>query len=249
MSRRAIALIVAVVLAAVATVALVAYVQSAHNKGLPSPVSAYVAKSPIGAGTSAADAISRGLIETKTIDRSILPVGAIVSLADIQGKSAAIDIAQGEVILASRFVTPGSQQTPGAPLLDIPAGQNAISVEVSTIPGVANFIQPGDHVSMIVQLSTGTGGTQTAQVKFLLQNVLVLQVGTRVLTPPANGQPGGASVVQTGGKVDLTLAVTPKDAEKVALATLQGTLYFTLVRPDFKPIGTPGRTAKTEFSK
>lgn len=243
LSRRAIALIVAVVLAAVATVALVSYVQSAHNKGLVHPVTAYVAKEAIPAGTSASDVISKGLIETKTVDQGIVPVGAITSLNDITGKQASVDIAQGEVILSTRFVAPGTA-TPGGPLLNIPAGLQAISVEVSTIPGVANFIQVGDHVNLILQLTTPTGPV----VKFLLQNVSVLQLGTRVIVPPANGQPGGASVQQTTGKVDLTLAVSAKDAEKVALATLQGTLYLTLVRSDYKPVGTPGRTTRNEFA-
>lgn len=250
LSRRAIALIVAVVLAAVATVALVSYVQSAHSKNLPHPVTAYVAKADIAANTDAATIISKGLIETKTVDQSVLPTGAITSLTDIQGKVNTVNIAQNEIILASRFATPGSV-TPGAgqPLLPIPTGYQAMSVEVSTIPGVANFIQPGDKVSVIVQLPTATGGQGTSQVKFLLQNLLVLQVGTRVIVPPQNGQPGGAAIQQTAGKVDLTVAVTAIQAEKLALATLQGVLYFTLVPPGQKAATTPGRTLKNEYSR
>ena len=247
LSRRGIALIVAVVLAAVATVALVSYVQSAHNKGLPHPVTAYVAKQAIGAGTSATDIINKGLIETKTVDQAVVPVGAITSLNDIAGKQAGVDIAQGEIVLAQRFVAPGAAQTPGAPLLAIPPGLQAISVEVGTIPGVANFIQAGDHVSIILQLANTAG--QPPLVKFLLQNVQVLQVGTRVIVPPANGQPGGAAIQQTAGKVDLTVAVNAINAEKLALATLQGTLYITLVQPGQKPALTPGRTTKNEFSR
>ena len=249
LSRRAIALIVAVVLAAVATIALVSYVQSAHNAGRVQPVTAYVAKQDIAAGTDAATIISKGLIETKIVDKSVVPLGAIGSLADIQGKNAVVTIYQNEIILASRFARP-DEAVPGQSLLNIPPGFQAISVEVSTIPGVANFIQPGDKISVIVQLANAAqaGGAQNI-VKFLLQNIQVLQVGTRVVVPPANGQPGGSSVQQTAGKVDLTLAVTPVQAEKLALATLQGTLYLTLVRPDSKPANTPGRTVRTEFAR
>src|SRR5438552_15185315 len=104
-------------------------------------------------------------------------------------------------------------------------------------------------VSVIVQLAVPSGTGSQNQVKFLLQNVQVLQVGTRVIVPPANGQPGGAAVQQASGKVDLTVAVTAVQAEKLAFATLNGVLYFTLVRPDSKPVGTPGRTIKNEYSK
>jgi pilus assembly protein CpaB len=236
---------VAVVLAAVATVALVSYVQSAHTKSLPHPVTAFVAKQAIPTGTDYGTIQSKGLIETKTVDASVVPTGAIGSLTEIQGKVAAIDIAQNEIILGSRFVAPG---TPGqnGPLLNIQPGFQAISVEVATIPGVANFIQPNDRVSMLVQLALPNTGVQ---VRFLLQNLLVLQVGQRVIVPPANGQPGGAAVQATAGKVDLTLAVTAAQAEKVAFATLNGTLYFTLVPEGQKPAATPGRTIKNEYSK
>jgi pilus assembly protein CpaB len=250
LSRRAIALIVAVVLAAVATVALVSYVQSAHSNNLPHPVTAYVAKEAIAHGTDAATINSKGLIEPKTVDASVVPPGAITSVADIQGKVAAIDIAPNEIILSSRFVAPDQQTGPGTPLVAIPKGFQAMSVEVTSIPGVANFIQPNDKVSILVQLPLATsGGNNTNQVRFLLQNVQVLQVGQRVIVPPANGQPGGAAVQQTAGKVDLTLAVTGVQAEKLAFAVLNGTLYFTLVLPDAKSVPTTGRTLRNEYGR
>ena len=252
LSRRAIALIVAVVLAAVATVALVSYVQSAHSNRLPHPVTAFFAKQLIPAGTDAATIISKGLIGTKTIDKADVPDGAISSLTDIQGKTAEVDIQQNEIIIASRFVQPGQGTgtgTTGPELLGLQAGFQAVSVEVSTIPGVANFIQPGDTVSLIVQLTQTTARGQQATVKYLLQNLKVLQVGTRVITPAQNGQPAGASVQSTAGKVDLTLAVTPNQAEKLVYATLNGQLYFGLVHPGDKPVGTPGRTSANEFAR
>ena len=251
LSRRAIALIVAVVLAAVATVALVSYVQSAHNKGLLHPVSAYVAKQTITAGTDAATILSKGLIERKNVDQSVLPADAITSLDQIQGEQAVVDIQQNEIIIASRFKSP-SQITnqPGSSFAsNIPAGMQAVSIEVNTIPGVANFIQPGDNVSVLLQLAqTGATG-QVTQVKYLLQNLKVLQVGVKVIVPPQNGQPGGTAVQQQTGKVDLTLAVTPAQAEKIVFGTLNGTLYFTLVPQGQKPANTPGRNGKNEFSR
>jgi pilus assembly protein CpaB len=211
-------------------------------------VTAYVAKQNIPAGTDAATIQSKGLIETKTVDASVLPTGAITSVADIQGKIASIDIAQNEIILATRFRSP-TEAGPGTQLLTIPTGLQAISVEVSTIPGVANFIQPNDRVSILVQLPLATGAQNANQVKFLLQNVQVLQVGQRVIIAPVNGQPAGSSVQQSAGKVDLTLAVTPANAEKLAFAILNGSLYFTLVPPDQKPVATPGRSLRNVYGR
>src|SRR5205807_8639271 len=106
-----------------------------------------------------------------------------------------------------------------------------------------------DRLSIPVQLPVATGSANANQVKFLLQIVQVIQVGTRVIVPPANGQPGGSSVQQAAGKVDLTLAVTAAQAEKLAFATLNGALYFTLVPPGQKSINTPGRNLKNEYSR
>jgi pilus assembly protein CpaB len=248
LSRRAIALIVAVVLAAVATVALVSYVQSAKNKNVVNPVTAFVAKQNIAAGTDAATIISGGLIETKTVPSSVVPTGAISSLTDIQGKNANVDIAQGEIILSSRFGLPGANPIGGQQFV-IPPGFQAISVEVTPIPGVANFISPGDTVSVLAQFSIPTGANPGLRVQFLLQDVKVLQLGTRVIVPPANGQPASVSVQQVAGKVDLTLAVTAGQAERIAFATLQGTLYFTLVPTGQKPVSTPGRTIRNIFAR
>jgi hypothetical protein len=56
-------------------------------------------------------------------------------------------------------------------------------------------------------------------------------------------------VQQAAGKVDLTIAVTAAQAEKVAFATLNGTLYFTLLPPGAKPANTPGRNLRNEFAR
>jgi pilus assembly protein CpaB len=249
MSRRTIALVVAIVLAAVAAVALVSYVTSVKNNAVRGgeAVQVFVAKEQIPAGTSGDSIISQGLIERATVPRNVVAVGAIGSLSEIQGKVAAVTILQGETIVAPRFVAPG-QATPGGQLLAIPKGYQAISVEVPTIPGVANFVQAGDVVSILAQLTIPTGANPGPRVQFLLQKVRVLQVGTRVIAPAANGQGTTSSVQQAAGKVDLTLAVKPKQAEKVAFAVLQGQLYFTLVPPDQPTGSTPGRTIRNAFA-
>jgi Flp pilus assembly protein CpaB len=248
MSRRTLALVVALVLAAAAAVALYSYVTGEKNKavGQGKAVQVFVAKEDIPAGTSAADINSKGLIGTAIVSQSTVASGTIGSLQDIAGKVTAVQIFKGEQILAARFVSPG-QTVAGGTLITIPKGFQAMSVEVSTIPGVANFIQPGDNVSIILQLTVPN--KTSPFVHFLLQNVKVLQVGTRVIVPATGDQAATSSVQQAAGKVDLTLAVTARQAEKLALGTLQGTLYFTLVPPGGKSVTVPGRDTRNEFGR
>ena len=82
-----------------------------------------------------------------------------------------------EQIVAARFVPVGTR---GA--LNIPEGQQAVSVQVAIPPGVAGFIRPGDHVSVLAQLTVPDGGQTESRVQYLLQNVRVLAVGLQSFT-------------------------------------------------------------------
>lgn len=235
---RAIALLLAVVLAAVATVALTNYIQGVEARAEASlePVEAFVAAGPIPQGTQAEAAIQQDLIERAEIpERAALP-GGITSLQELEGRVAAVDLVEGEQILAARFVE--AQAARG--LREIPEDMQAISVQVGIPPGVAGFIQAGDRISMIVQLDA----EGESRVQFLLQGLEVLAVGQRTVN-----EEGESGTTGTTEQVLLTLAVTPEDAEKVAYATLQGTMYFTLLPEDQEaPVDTPGRTAENIFA-
>ncbi|MFA5787958.1 MAG: Flp pilus assembly protein CpaB, partial [Actinomycetota bacterium] len=160
MSRRTLAILLAVILAAVAAVALNSYVQNAESRALKGveTARAYLAKDTIPEGTSGDTAISKGLIAREAIPRKMLAEGAIKSLTEIKNRVAAVTILKGELILAARFIKPAEAKG----ILPIPADRQAISVEVSIPPGVAGFIQPGDHVSIIAQLEVAKGaGSET----------------------------------------------------------------------------------------
>lgn len=240
MSRRTIALIAAVVLAAVATVALVSYIQGERDRarGEGRAVQVFVAKDTIPAGQSADAAISEGLIDRATIPEGALVVGAIGSLAEIQGRIAAASIFPNEQIVAGQFVEPGQVRTAG---LDLEGNQMAISFEVGIVPGVANFINAGDRISILAQMTVPGG--QGARVQFLLQNVEVLQVGTRTFTPE-----GADTVVRGADNVRLTVALPGRQAEKLTFAIFNGQLYLTLLPEGASPQTTPGRTAANAFA-
>jgi pilus assembly protein CpaB len=252
MSKRTIALVAAVVLAAVATFALISYVQGARDKveEKENPVTVYVAKQLIPQGVSGDAAIKQALIAPETVPAKLRPDDAITSLDQIKGSVAAVNIQARETILASRFVAPG-QVGAGLP---IPENRVAMAIEVDVPPGVAGFVRQGDHVGVIGDLkvpATGGGSSSTAteqRTKFIVQNVEVLAVGQRVVTTADNGSQQ-ASSQQTTNKVLITIAVTPAEAERLVFAVLEGKVYFTLVQRDFKGAKTPGRTARDALPK
>lgn len=234
MSKRTLSLAAAIALAALGTMALVGYMRGLEEQTLSQidSVAVLVAKETVPAGTSAEDATRRGLLVSADVPRKALVDGVITDVNDIKGRIAKVDIVRGEQVLRERFVAPA----PSRGAFAIPAGHQAMSVDVAASPGVAGFVRAGDHVSVI-------GGAES-RVGFIVQDVLVLTVGAK--SEPKATTPTGGSTVQS--RVLLTLAVTPIEAEKVAYAVLKGQIYFTLLPQSARAEATPGRAAENLFS-
>ena len=247
MSRRTIALVLAVALAALATIALISYIRGLEADAFrgKETVDVFVAKQDIPAGVSGDTASQQGLIERRTVTANVRPATAINSLQEISGRIAAVQIFMDEIIVGQRFVTPGAAVKG---VLPIPQGRQAVSVQVGSPQGVAGFIQPGDQVSLIVKVARqGTGAQGGDIARFLLQRVDVLAVGTRVVGVTVQPASGEAAPAETACCL-LTLALTPGQAEQLVFASLNGTLHFTLLPEGSQPANTPGRTLTNLFN-
>jgi pilus assembly protein CpaB len=256
MSRRTIALVAAIVLAAVATIALLSYVQGIEDRTLKDqePVTVFKAKDAIPAGVSAEAAQSQGLIETVSVPQVVRPFTAITTLDEISGKVAQVVIPAGEILITDRWVAPG--QAGGG--LSVPQKKVAMSIEVDIPPGVAGFIRQNDRISVVAHLqvteirarATAAGATASAspaRAQFIVQNIQVLAVGQRIITTTEQGQSESTEAPQ--GRVLVTVAVTPGEAERLVFAVLEGDVYFTLLPNGAKSVNTPGRTARNIFPR
>jgi pilus assembly protein CpaB len=238
MHSRVLAILVAVVLALVATAALVVYVNGADRRAISDqePVQVWVAAKPIKAGTSGVNARNTGLIEQVVVPKKNVVDGSVRSLAQIQNRYAAVDLVQGEQLLVRRWV--GAEDVAGRRLLQIPADHQALSIGVDLTRQVAGFVTPGDSVSMVVSMERG--GAQRSQ--FLLQNIQVLAVGETALSNAA-AQGGGGRVAQGRSSQNLTavtLAVPETHVERVVYAAENGSIYLTLMPPNAEAAATGG---------
>ena len=254
MNRRLIGLVVALVLAAIATLIIVNYVQSADERAREAEELAevFVAQEDITAGMSADDAIGQGLIARDEVPARAVPSGAIADLAQIEGQVASQDVFEGEVIVAGRF---GETVARVGDELDIPDGLQAVSVQVSVVPGVAGFVEPGDTVSILASIE---GGGQEAdpdddtdasglRTQFLLQNVEVLTVGQRVVTTEDGQQ--SSRIERSNDDYIFTVALEAEDVERLVFANTQGSLWFSLLPDDEQPeVDTPGRSLPNAFN-
>jgi pilus assembly protein CpaB len=251
MQSRVLATLVAIVLALVATAALVVYVNSADRRAIrdQQPVVVYVAARKIPTGTSGVDAYNNDMIDRLEVPRRTRAAGAITSVEQLRGRIAAVDIVPGEQLLLERWVGPG--QASGRRLLPIPPEHQAVAIDVDLTRQVAGFVTPGDRVSVLVSMKRPPAdrpGDTVETTQFLIQDIQVLAVGATAQTT-ANGQDGGrvAQGRQTQSLAAITLAVEKQDVERLVFAAEHGSIYLSLLPPGQKAIPSDGATVRDAF--
>ena len=105
-----------------------------------------------------------------------------------------------------------------------PLTQGAVTVPVSAQTSVAGFVFPGDRIDLVLTQSVAGGGEgEPLKVsETILRNLRVLATDQRMDALGPDGKP----VVQTYSNV--ALEVTPKIAEKIAVAQTVGSLSMSL---------------------
>lgn len=250
-NRRMLAVLVALLLAALATASLLSYMRGVEQRAKDGEVliSVVVAKGEIAAGTSGAAAGSNGLLGLEGVPRRLVADGALLDVAELQNKVAATTIRKGEQIVAGRFVVPA--ELTGA--LPIPADRQAMALEVDVPHGAGGFVQPGSRVSILAKFQVKlAGGEAVDMADYLIQDVPVLAVGSSVVsaTPAEAAKPATADEETAATRQDrlvLTLALLPTDTARLALAMTDGVIFVTLLPAGQKPVIVPARTFANQF--
>ena len=138
--------------------------------------------------------------------------GAYIHTEDVTGKATLYPLIPGVPIL-ERQVAAAAAGLSGR----IPEGMRAISLKSNDVVGVAGYLLPGTRVDVLVTLRDPT--SQDAVTSTVLQDVQVMTAGQK-MQPDPDGKAARVDVV--------TLLVSPEDAEKVTLASAQGTVQFIL---------------------
>lgn len=130
-------------------------------------------------------------------------------------------VTAGQPLTQGALVKPGDRGFLAAAL---GPGMRAVTIPVSQKTGVAGFIFPGDHVDLVLTQSVRStdGGEQLRAAETILRNVRILATDQSTETETENGK----TVVKTARTV--TLEVTPKIAEKIAVAEDIGTINLSL---------------------
>ncbi|MGC7847322.1 Flp pilus assembly protein CpaB [Desulforudis sp. 1088] len=166
-----------------------------------------VAKQTIPARTP----IGRQSLEIKEIPADYVHPEAFTRIEDVEGRIARAEIYPGEQILASRFATPENSGNDLALVLQ--QGERAVSIAIDPVSGVSGMLQAGDKVDVAVTIDVSTS--------IVLQNIRVLAVNSGSAAENKSGPAANTCV----------LAVTPKQAEYLILATERGSIRLMLRSP------------------
>jgi pilus assembly protein CpaB len=141
--------------------------------------------------------------------------------AKLAGSVVRTAISAGQPMTQGALVKPGERGFLAAAL---GAGMRAVTVPVSAQSSVAGFVFPGDRIDLVLtqSVSGGGDGDPLKVSETILRNLRVLATDQRMDAMGPDGKP----VVQTYSNV--TIEVTPKIAEKIAVAQTIGSLSMSL---------------------
>ncbi len=221
--------IVFVLLAGVAALVAALVVYSALKKreeqvreAMAQTVEIVVAAHDLPLGTK----IDQSSVKMTRWSRDSMPPGAFTSPQVVMNAYVKSSLVENEPIVADRLFI--GDKTAGVMPLLIPAGMRALSVPVDEVSDIAGFVLPHSHVDVLVAVSSGPQGTFS---KVVLENVEVLAVAQEI--EKSKDQPQVVKVV--------TFLVTPEEAERLTLASREGTLRLAMRNyDDKKVVFTPG---------
>jgi pilus assembly protein CpaB len=155
--------------------------------------------------------------------------GGFTKVEDVVDRGLIVPILENEPLSESKLapIEAGAGLPP-----TIPAGMRAISVKVNEVIGVAGFTVPGTRVDVLAMVRQ----ERESMSRIVVSNVQVLTSGTR-FDQEASRKDGSKPIKTTV----VTLAVTPTDAERIALAASDGEIILALRNPlDDNPAPTSG---------
>lgn len=154
----------------------------------------------------------------------------------VVGQYALAPIKKGEQILQSKVIKAG----PITGLaLQVSPSKRAIAIPVNETNAVAKLINPGDRIDIVTALDVGKGINQRREVKTLMQDVVVLATGVRIVNElPLTIEKMGKDEYIKPLRGDLnfqtiTVEASPEESQDLIylLSTAPGSIFLTLRHP------------------
>lgn len=236
MRSRAIAAIVATVLAVAGTAVLVVHVQGlqARVEADERPVQVLVVREPVAEGTVGQDL--GDAVEVIEMPARFAAEGSVASLDQVAGQVATADLVPGEQVVAGRFADPA---TIAADEVPVPEGFHRLTIALPAERALGGQLRPGDTVGVFVSVD------DEPVTRLLLHKVLVTDVQVSGQAPAADVEDQRQPVPT--GAVLVTLALDAGSAERVVFAAEHATVWLSSEPPEAAEASTGGRTRETIY--
>jgi Flp pilus assembly protein CpaB len=208
-------ILVGLATAALAGILLLAYLNQYRESVATdnAPVTVLVAKRFIEQGTSGAQIRDSRLYEVRELQTEYVRAGALTDAGSLHNTVTAFDVNPGEQLTSAHFAAVGAAL--GTQLVK---DQRAISLPIDTTHGLIGQVQVGDRVDVYVGFTADVAGEDKPVTKLLMQDVLVLNVGSAVS--------GGVGQQNAGSNV--VLRVNARQAGELAFAQDNGKIWLVL---------------------
>jgi pilus assembly protein CpaB len=160
--------------------------------------------------------------------KSMIPAGSVREAKAAEGRIARASIVAGEPILDAKLAPAG--QGGLMPVL-IPPGKRAVTIKVDEAAQKSGFVVPNSRVDVVVTMARKPGESKESRI--VLQDVSVLASDQTV--EMKDNKPVTMTTV--------TMAISPEEAERLALAQNEGRVTLALRNmQDTARASTPGVT-------
>lgn len=182
------------------------------------------------------ETVTEDMLDIREMPVDFVQPKAIKTPDQAVGMVALAPIKADEQVLESKVIEPG----PVTGLsLQVAPNKRAVTIPVDEIRGVAKLIRPGDRIDLVAALDIGKGPQQRREVKTLLEDVVVLATGLKIVNDlPRLFTKNGKEEFITNMREDtsfntVTIEASPKEAQDLIyiLSTSPGSLFMTLRHP------------------
>jgi pilus assembly protein CpaB len=161
--------------------------------------------------------------------RQSIPEGAFTDPSMVGNSYARNELVAGQPVVQRDLIS--ADKIPGVMPMMITPGMRAMSVAVDDVGDIAGFVKPHTHVDVLVAISGSGPDNNKPYSKIVLQNIEVIAVEQQI--DKGKDEAEVAKVV--------TLLVSPHEAEKLGLASREGTLRLAMRNyNDDKLVATTG---------
>lgn len=253
MKSRVVALVLAIVLAVVGSGLVLLYARTADARAVANTkaVTVLVATQRIPSGTTGAKIRTGGYVEAVRMPAGNVPADVLSSVPNsLDALVVTGDLQPRQLLLRGMFGS-APAMTGGLP---VPDGKFAVSVNLTVPADVAGYVRPGSKIAIFdTYADPAAGGSDKNDAKrtrLLLPQADVIAVGdygSGAVAPggsSAGAAPAGDTTSQprsgAATTINVTVAVTQPQAEKLVHAVQTGALYLALLSASSAPIAGPG---------